>query len=291
MRSQANLDEILKHPAIWRIGQMPVSTKASVTTGHPTLDAVLPAQGWVQGEMTELLSNEQGIGELLLLIPALRQMTQAGRSVVLIAPPYLPFPAGLESWGVRLNRLVLIQAEGEEQLWAIEQASRSGACGMVVAWGGTNSVNRHRSQWHYPALRRLQVAADNGNTALMVYRPANAMLDASPAPTRLVLSAHEGMLQIKIAKRRGALLAETIALNVHTPHWQTRTVQHLREVEVAQQAAQQAEQQALQERRNSFQHRLMHGKTPVSILATLSSASSPQSSSPAQSSYRANRTR
>ncbi len=279
MHSQANIDEILKHPAIWRIGQMPVSVKDGIPTGHSILDALLPSHGWTQGELTEILTNEQGIGELLLMAPAIRQVTQAGRSVILIAPPYLPYPMAIESLGVRLNRVVLIQADGEERLWATEQAARSGACGMVITWSGAN-----RKEWCYPALRRLQVAASNGNTALMAYRPANAMLDASPAPTRLVVLAQQGMLQIKIAKRRGALLAETISLNLHTPHWQRRTVQHNREIEVAQQAAQKAAQQpaqaALQERRGQFRQDAVINRTPVSILATVQPALQPAARPP-----------
>ena len=245
MHAQANLDAILKHPAIWRIGQMPVSLKDCIPTGHAALDSVLASRGWSQGEMTEILTNEQGIGELLLLVPALRQLTQAGRSVVLVAPPYLPFPVALESMGIRLDRLVLIHADGQERLWATEQAARSGACGMVITWG-----NGSRKEWSYPSLRRLQVAANNGNSALMVYRPAPAIHDASPAPTRLVVSALAGELQVRIAKRRGALLAETICLNLHTPHWQSRTARDVQAV-------------------HDHAHRhAPAGKTPIAVLAT-----------------------
>ena len=270
MRPTANFDDILKHPSIWRIGQMPVSVKAGISSGHPTLDAVLPSHGWAQAEMTEILTNEQGIGELLLLAPAIRQLTQAGRSVVLIAPPYLPYPMALESIGVALNRIVLILAEGDEQLWATEQAARSGACGLVITWG-----SHKRKQWSNAALRRLQVAATNGNTALMVYRPADAILEASPAPTRLVVSASEGMLQVKVAKRRGALLAEAISLNLHTPHWRQCSVQHMREVAVLQKTV----QAVFQERRGQYQHqsRVVTDKTPVSVLATSQTATHPSS--------------
>ena len=213
------LDDILKHPKIWRIGQVPQGVRAGIPTGHPGLNAALPSHGWAQGEMTEMLSNEQGIGELSLLIPAMRQTTQAGRSVMLIAPPYLPFPAAWEAHGIQMNRVVLVRAEGQELLWATEQAARSGACGMVIAW-----ASHHRRDCNYQALRRLQVAADNGNTALFLYRPANVLADASPAPTRIVLSSKSGELHVHIAKRRGALLADTLALDLHPPHWRVRTV-------------------------------------------------------------------
>ena len=213
------LTDILKNPAIWRIGQVPISTKAALASGSAELDAVLPGNGWECGALTEILANDQGIGELSILMPALRDTTRGGRAVVLVAPPYMPLPSAWEAQGVLLSRVVIIHAERQAALWAIEQTARSGAVGMVVAW-----ESHHRRDWNYPALRRLHVAAEQGSTALMLYRRASALADASPAPTRLVLSAKAGELQVRVAKRRGALMAETLQLNVYPAHWRARTV-------------------------------------------------------------------
>ncbi len=211
------LDKLLQRPDIWRIGQLPTSSRAAIRTGYPSLDHVLPAQGWDRGALTEILSNDQGIGELTLLIPAMRETTQNGGSVMLIAPPYLPFPAAWETQGVVLKHVVIIRAEGQNLLWAAEQAARSGACVMVLAW-----ANNVRRDWNYAALRRLHVAADLGQSALILTRPAMALTEASPAPTRLVASSQAGVLQLRIAKRRGALMAESIQISMHPAHWQTR---------------------------------------------------------------------
>lgn len=213
-----SLDALLQRPDIWRFGQLPAGQKSVLRTGYPCLDRVLPAQGWDCGALTEILTNDQGVGELSLLIPALRQTTQQGGSVVLIAPPYLPFPARWEALGILLKHVVMIRAEGQNLLWAAEQTARSGACGMVLVWASSN-----RRDFNYASLRRLHVAADQGGTTLIAYRPAIAISEASPAPTRLMVSAVAGELNVRIAKRRGALMAETIQLNMYPAHWQVRS--------------------------------------------------------------------
>jgi len=58
------------------------------------LDAALPSGGWPESALTEFLLPADGIGELRLLLPTLARLTQAARDIVLIAPPYLPYPDG-----------------------------------------------------------------------------------------------------------------------------------------------------------------------------------------------------
>ena len=214
------LTDLLKHPAIWRVGQVPASVRPCLPTGFAALDRVLPAQGWEQGSMSEILANEQGIGELSLLVPALRQCTLQGRNVVLVAPPYVPFPHAWESSGIALSHVLLVRAEGADLLWAIEQAARSSSCGMVIGWTATC-----RKELNYQALRRLQVAADKGGAALFLFRAESARDEASPAPTRLSVNSKLGELHLRVFKRRGALLVETIRANTFPEHWRRRTVE------------------------------------------------------------------
>lgn len=88
----ASIDTLLQRPDIWLIGQLPSSTRTAISSGFNALDQALPDHGWEQGALTEILSNEQGIGELSLLIPALRQVSQSGKGILLVAPPFIPFP-------------------------------------------------------------------------------------------------------------------------------------------------------------------------------------------------------
>lgn len=219
--SQPTLAEILKHPAIWRVGKLPTGLKLAIPTGFSALDSALPARGWEQGAMSEILTNDQGIGELSLLAPALRKTTQQGGNVVIAGVPHLPFPHAWESAGISLNRVLLVRAEGNDLLWALEQAARSSACGMVVAWTTTC-----RKELTYQALRRLHVAAETGGTTLILFRPENISDQSSPAPTRIALNGMHGELRLHILKRRGALSTETIAVNIYPAHWQRRTIEH-----------------------------------------------------------------
>ena len=215
------ITDILKHPAIWRVGQLPASVKPSVPTGFSALDHVLPARGWEQGAMTEILANDQGIGELSLLAPALRQTTLKGRNVLIAGVAYLPFPHAWESFGISLNNVLLVRAEGSHLLWSLEQAARSSSCGMIVAW-----TTACRKELTYQALRRLHMAAETGGTTLILLRPENIIDHASPAPTRIALNSTLGELCLRIFKRRGAMLAETIRINVFPDHWTSRTIKH-----------------------------------------------------------------
>ena len=217
------LTTILQRPDIWRIGQVPARARTVIKTGFAELDEALPDQGWEQGALTELLCNEQGIGELSVLVPALRETSQSGRGIVLVAPPYIPLPIAWEAKGINLQHVIIVRAEAADQLWVMEQAARSGACGMVVGWHMSA-----RSSVNYQALRRLQLAAESGGTTLVLYRPLQAGAQASPAPTRLTVIGQGGETLVHLVKRRAALMADTIALNVYPPYWVERTVNALK---------------------------------------------------------------
>jgi hypothetical protein len=112
--------------------------------------------------------------------------------VVLIAPPYLPYPHAWLQAGVDLGRLSLMQVKGQDVLWTAEQCLRSGSCGAVLCWPGRADDR---------ALRRLQVAAETGQTLAFAFRHQREAVNASPAALRLVL---EGTpQQLRVLKCRG----------------------------------------------------------------------------------------
>jgi cell division inhibitor SulA/protein ImuA len=137
-----------------------------------------------------------GIGELRLLLPALARITGAGRHITLIAPPYIPFAPALSQHGLRLERVLVIQAQqAEDILWATEQTLRCRSFGAVLAWP---TAIRDRE------IRRLQLAAEAGGSTGFLYRSIDAAREASPAALRLKLRrADSSALQINILKCRG----------------------------------------------------------------------------------------
>jgi protein ImuA len=164
-------------------------------TGFADFDALLPGGGWPVGAITELMPETQGIGELSLLLPALARLSRAGRYVVWIAPPCLPYPLALAQHGLVLDRLVLVQAhDAHTVLWTAEQTLRCPAVGAVLAWPVMLDDR---------GVRRLQLAAETGGSCGLLYRPPSAALQPSPAALRLRLKALSTGLHVEIQKARG----------------------------------------------------------------------------------------
>lgn len=169
---------------------------AALPSGFPELDANLPGGGWPLGAITELLSDTAGIGELSLLAPGLSKLARAGRHLVWIAPPYLPYAPALAQRGVPLERLLLVRTRtARDALWATEQALRCPTVGAVLGWPEYLADQ---------SVRRLQLAAEAGGTLGILYRSTAAAATPSPAALRLRLQASASGLQIEVHKARGA---------------------------------------------------------------------------------------
>ena len=84
------LAELLHNPLLWR-GDRLARADDAVASGFASLDRELPGGGWPKAALTELLADEEGIGELRLLLPALKRPAQSGKWIVLVAPPYIPY--------------------------------------------------------------------------------------------------------------------------------------------------------------------------------------------------------
>lgn len=186
------LASLLQDHQVWR-GRAPATPGNGQTTGWPALDAVLPGGGWPEAALTEILLPADGVGELQLLLPTLARCTRAGRTVVVVAPPYAPYVPGWEARGVRMAQLEIVQAGPRDALWATEQCLRSGSCAAVLAWP---------AQADDRALRRLQVAADTGKTLAFVFRDRRHAAQASPAALRLELETQPSW-QLRVRKCRG----------------------------------------------------------------------------------------
>jgi len=195
---RARLEQICRGP------QAQPGAARALATGHAALDALLPGGGWPLGAVTELYPQAQGIGELMLVLPALARLTQSGRHVACIAPPHLPYAPALASHGLVLARVLHVQAQGaRESLWATEQALRCQAVAAVLAWP---------SGLDDRAVRRLQLAAEAGGSCALLYRPVAELARPSPAALRLRLRpscADEGAgkgesgLHLELLKVRG----------------------------------------------------------------------------------------
>ncbi|MGA0805257.1 MAG: translesion DNA synthesis-associated protein ImuA [Pseudohongiellaceae bacterium] len=216
--TQTGLHAVLRNPSVWRARQLAEEQQRrpdrAVATGFAALDAALPDGGWPLGAVTELLVEASGIGELSLLLPALRSICAQGRGLALLAPPWQLHARALQAAGVALERLLLLEASGSDLLWSAEQILRSGECGAVLLWGA--AAGRALDQ---RALQRLQLAAGSGNALCFLYRTPGAAANPSPAPLRLRLAAQDGLLHIHSIKQRGSLRTQPVPLQLQPQHW------------------------------------------------------------------------
>ena len=200
----APLEVLLRDTRIWRARGTGVAAPAApdtLSTGWPKLDARLPGGGWPLGTLIELLLPAAGIGELRLLLPALRALAaepaadDGRRWLAWVAPPHTPYPPALAQNGLRPDRLLLVSAGlAQDRLWAAEQALRSGGCAAVLAW-----LDAVDDRW----LRRLKLAAQASRTLAVLFRPPQCRAQASPAALRLALEATPGGLDLAVLKSRG----------------------------------------------------------------------------------------
>ena len=189
------LESLFQTPYLWRGNQYARVAFESIPTGFHHLDAQLPGGGWPRAALTEILADQQGIGELSFLMPALSRLSQEKNWIVLVAPPHIPYAPAWANKGVDLSKMLVIStATEQEKIWAAERCLRSGACSAVILWAGEQT---HR------AYRRLQLAAQTGKNWGVVFGPTHQAQHASPAALRLKLEYAHGQLKIHLLKRRG----------------------------------------------------------------------------------------
>ncbi len=194
MNSQ--LQSLLKNnPRVWRAKDAGRYMMTPTPTGHPQLDATLPGGGWPANAVMEMVTPQWGMGELQLLLPLMRSITQQKRWILWISPPYVPYAPALERAGIDMDYVILIQPDSscKEALWGIEKALQTRACALVLAW----------LDWLPNAVvRRLQLAAEEGQSLGVLFRHRDG--EHSPAALRLKLVPSEKGVYVQVLKARGS---------------------------------------------------------------------------------------
>ncbi len=193
------LDGLFERASIWRGGETPSAIGAVVPTGLPDLDALLPGGGWPRGALSEVMA-EEGHGALSLLMPVLARLNAEDRWFAFVAPPYLPCAYALTAHGVDPARVLYVSLRSDpEKLWGLEQCLKSGACTVVLGWFPRPPVQH---------LRRLQLAAGNGDSIACLFYPPDSGEYSTPAALRIKVTCVDGeadpaQVSIRIVKRRG----------------------------------------------------------------------------------------
>jgi cell division inhibitor SulA len=199
------LAELLHHPLLWR-GDRLARADDAVSSGFAGLDRELPGGGWPKAALTELWLDAEGIGELSLLLPALKRLTQAGEWIALVAPPHIPYAPAFAGRGVDPARVIVIEAEEDKhRWWAAEQVLRANGAGALLLWPKTLADQR---------TRRLQLAAQESQTLAFLFTSTARAMQPSPSPLRIRLALSGNRLGVDIFKRRGGTVSAPLLLDV-----------------------------------------------------------------------------
>lgn len=198
----SSLEKLLENPRVWR-GRDQAGQQAGIASGYPELDRHLPGGGWPTDSLTEILTAHYGIGELRLLMPALASLNSASSQqdfsepgwIAWVSPPFQPYPPALQQYGIDLSRMLIVRPkDASEMLWSAEQALSSGTCAAVLLWS---------DKLDDQASRRLQLAAEKGNSWAIAFRPPSARRQPSAAALRIELLPGKEGTRVSILKSRG----------------------------------------------------------------------------------------
>ncbi len=204
-----SLQDLMHSAGVWRASAASPFAPG-VPTGFPQLDALLPGGGWPPGTLTEILIPHEGIGELQLVLPALARLSRGNRWLAFIAPPHVPYAPALAAAQLDLSRVLLVYPRAmTDGLWAVEQSLRAGTCGAVLAWPAAVDAR---------ALRRLQLAAEEGGSWGVLFRPERLAEAGSVAALRLRLASTPGGIDVHVLKRRGGWPAGPVSLELGLSH-------------------------------------------------------------------------
>ena len=193
MAAEASLDHLLRRGLLWKGGETPANGSRMLSSGFGELDRITGG-GWPAGALVELVSVSS-LG-LSLLVPVLARLSAEPRWLAWVDPPWHPHAPALAARGIEVARLLRVKSrDGKEGLWAAEQLLRSGNCSAVLLWPARIGSAR---------LRRLQLAAEQGDCLGVLFRPLGAERENSMAALRLRLRLEgDGAgLRVKVLKRR-----------------------------------------------------------------------------------------
>ena len=182
------------NPALWQGSAVTSGQTRGIGTGYSELDDILPSRGWPKKSLLEIVTPQWGIGELKILLPLMRAITEQKRWIIWISPPYVPYAPALAKAGVDINYVIVIHPDTacNDAIWSIEKALQTHSCALVLAWMNwlPNGV-----------VRRLQLAAEKGDSLAILFRERETK--NSPAALRLKLHPNAQGLQVKVLKARG----------------------------------------------------------------------------------------
>ena len=139
---------------------------ATLRTGIPAIDGLMPAGGFPLGKVVEL-SGEAAAGRTTLALQAIATATREKHLAAYVDGPgelYPPFAAGV---GVDLDRLLMVRPKAPRRLvWTALQLARCGAFTCVAL-----DLTHTGVQISLPECKKLSDAAFKGGACILVLSP------------------------------------------------------------------------------------------------------------------------
>lgn len=178
-----------------------------VGTGFSKLNDALEQGGWPESGLIELLCAGPCPQSLRLLLPVMA--ARQDRLALLANPPARPRADTLQQAGIASHRLLVMRSpQNSTLLDACCDAARSGEVAILVIWLPELMDDHH-------ALKRLHLAAREGDCLLVAIRTACHARQPSPASLRLRLRTQPpAHLGVEIIKQPGGWGGKKISLTL-----------------------------------------------------------------------------
>lgn len=195
--SPHSLEQLLHRGDIWRGRDQYCPPQTVLDTGYSPLNAALLNRGWPLGNLVEVCQQNLSHSEWLLFTPALRAALDG--YLVLLNPPAIPFAQGLIQSGLDLEHILVVQAGNKADFLAsFSELARTASCAVLLAWQPQQALS-------YTEMRKCLLATADGQGLYVLFRPASARQQSSPAALRLHTEIRAQTLDIHIFKQKGAL--------------------------------------------------------------------------------------
>lgn len=189
-----SIEQLLLRDDTWLGHSGRFTSRKVVSTGYSELDEGLMNQGWPLNSLVEICQATMQ-AEWQLCLPALQGMPGL---VVLLNPPATPFCQAFMQVGIDLERLVVVNAvEKSDFVASFIELARAGV-GTLLAW-------QPEDQLTYTELRKCSLATTEGTGLCIMFRPAEAQQQNSPAALRVFAQLVPDGLEITAFKQRGFL--------------------------------------------------------------------------------------
>ncbi len=195
--------------------QLPETASEMFFSGCPSLDGLLPRNGFVRGALVEWIGSVPGAGATTLALMTARATCGKDGCLAVIDFTHTFFPPVATALGLHPKQILLIRPSNRsEAFWAIDQALRCRGVSAVLAW--PDAID-HR------VFRRWQLAAEQSRALGLLVRPRSALTEPSWAETRLLIEPQRSkdnwrMWRIELLHARGCLtrnVGKSVEVGIH----------------------------------------------------------------------------